>query len=126
MSVLPTLLAWQVRNVNARDAAGLMKAGWVLLDVRPPTEVKRARAVGAVEVSGHPPTHWGGLAWLAAMHSTLNCCRPVMLLVPHCKLAACRPGGGGRRSFVRHLASGSSTGWTALPPCKESCHRWVH
>lgn len=41
----------QVRSVNARDAASLMMAGWVLLDVRPPTEAKKARVIGAVEVS---------------------------------------------------------------------------
>lgn len=43
--------ALQVRNVNAKDAAALMKSGWVMLDVRPPNEVKKARVVGAVEVS---------------------------------------------------------------------------
>jgi rhodanese-related sulfurtransferase len=39
-----------VQNVSAKEAGKLVKEGWVLLDVRPPTETANAKLVGAVEV----------------------------------------------------------------------------
>jgi hypothetical protein len=41
----------QVRNISAKDVAGLVKEGWVVLDVRPPTETNRAPVANSVHVS---------------------------------------------------------------------------
>lgn len=40
----------KVRNVTAENAAQLMQEGWVLLDVRPQSEIEKAGVKGAVEV----------------------------------------------------------------------------
>lgn len=40
----------KVRYVQAEDIKGVLADGWVLLDVRPPGEARKARIVGAVEV----------------------------------------------------------------------------
>ncbi|KAL6781473.1 hypothetical protein ACKKBG_A11285 [Auxenochlorella protothecoides x Auxenochlorella symbiontica] len=40
----------RVRNVRAKEVPGLLKDGWTLLDVRPSSELDKARIKGAVEV----------------------------------------------------------------------------
>ena len=48
-----------VRNVTAENAAQLMQEGWVLLDVRPQSEIEKAGVKGAVEVRAVPThAHW--------------------------------------------------------------------
>eukprot|EP00210_Caulerpa_lentillifera_P007229 g6916.t1 len=41
----------KVRNITAKGASSLMKEGWILLDVRPPTEIEKASVLDAVEVA---------------------------------------------------------------------------
>ncbi|KAL6753632.1 Rhodanese-like domain-containing protein [Haematococcus lacustris] len=40
----------RVRNISAADVAALQKEGWVVLDVRPPTEQVKAQVEGGVHV----------------------------------------------------------------------------
>jgi len=40
----------KVKNVSCGDIPGMMKDGWVLLDVRPSTETKKASVVDAIKV----------------------------------------------------------------------------
>lgn len=40
----------KIKNVSCKDAGELMQSGWVMLDVRPPTETQRVPIKGAVEV----------------------------------------------------------------------------
>jgi hypothetical protein len=48
---MSTWMHTQVRNISAKDVAGLVKEGWVVLDVRPPTETNRAPVANSVHVS---------------------------------------------------------------------------
>lgn len=38
----------RVRNVSTEEAAGLLKEGWKLLDVRPPSEVNKVAVKDAL------------------------------------------------------------------------------
>jgi rhodanese-related sulfurtransferase len=40
-----------VRNIGAADVAAMIKDGWTVLDVRPPTETSKAAIKDAVVVS---------------------------------------------------------------------------
>lgn len=51
----------KVQNVTAAEAGQLVKDGWVLLDVRPPTEIAQVR----FERGGPAVGLWGG-GWVAA------------------------------------------------------------
>jgi rhodanese-related sulfurtransferase len=48
--IRPQVAQGKVRNVTAENAAQLMQEGWVLLDVRPQSEIEKAGVKGAVEV----------------------------------------------------------------------------
>lgn len=39
-----------MRNITAKGATNLMQDGWILLDVRPPSEIEKAAVIDAVEV----------------------------------------------------------------------------
>lgn len=42
----PQIREGKVQNVSAKEAGKLVKEGWVLLDVRPPTEIANVRPRG--------------------------------------------------------------------------------
>ncbi|GBF97284.1 hypothetical protein Rsub_09975 [Raphidocelis subcapitata] len=60
----------RVRSVDTRGAGHLMKEGWVLLDVRPPTEVEKVSIDGAVAVPLFVPETRSDLASLLKRAST--------------------------------------------------------
>ena len=66
--------------MSGAEAAAMMKKGWVLLDVRPPTETERVPVEGAVNVSRSGEGWEMLVGHLSSESSIINSLSPVSSL----------------------------------------------